>query len=222
VTDTVKSKCCRTPLPAVLQLTHTADQIAPLKSFLTVNHLVVPGAISSERGNSKLKYPSPGEIRKLQSNSPNQFVKLTGSGDNWRGNVSLSGLDPTGQFQETWDLVFSFGCDSGPWRFSLSVVNTQPSSTLQSRLVVAFTSLEVCPGAGPWNGFTFSVTPGAPASTPASVPPIVVNDDAGFFRNLQMQFHVLAENRKGVGSPFNQFEQNNTRPYDQTLTSGGL
>ncbi len=198
--STVQLDCCPAQFTLAMELRHTLNRIKPFAAFLKTNNLTLPGIIA-------------------QGNTNPNFIKLNYSARNgqWQGNLHFSGQSVLGNFNELWDFGFQFGCEGSNWKFSLSVANTQPSKRYLSRMLVYYKLDTVCPLSDVFFGFKFSIDVAQLTSSPAPAQSIVVNDDGGFFRNLQLAFRVLPQNR---GSGSRQTLADNSAAYDDTLTGG--
>ena len=117
-------------------------------------------------------------------------------------------------FAESWDIGISFGCISHLWQFALTIANTQLSRRALSRLIAYYRKSDVCPDNESFFGFRFTLDTTLLVSKPVTPQPIVLNDAAGFFRNLQLAFSILAQNQ---GSGSHQRPVDNTVPYDNAL-----
>lgn len=200
--QSVQTSCCEALFTLILELKHTLNQIVPFADFLQTNNATLPGIL---------------QIGSLTSD----FIKLSYSlrNNQWRGNLHYEGQSALGSFNESWDILIQFSCLQKFWQWALTVANIQPSRRSLSRMVVYFQKQDVCPTADTFFGFRFAFDTTQLTTTPASAQPVVLNDEAGFFRNLQMVFSIVPQD---IGSGSNQLPVDNSAAYDASIvTSGG-
>lgn len=199
VIETVQLDCCPAPFTLILELKHTFHKIKPFALFLQTNGLTIPGKI-------------------VPLGTKTDFIKLNYNlrNDQWQGNLNFTGQSPFGNFNETWGFGIQFGCEGNQWKFALNVINQQPTRRFLSRLLTYYSLDTVCPS-NAFFGFRFNIDVERLVSIPITSQSIVVNDDAGFFRNLQMAFRILPQN---IGSGSRQFPADNDAAFKQTLTGG--
>lgn len=197
--ELVQLACCPALFSLNLELHHTFDKMRGFSQFLKTNGFKLPGLIRVGGGTD--------------------FIKLTYNlrNDQWQGSVTYTGQSPQGSFTESWNISIQFGCEGERWKFSLAVTNTQPNKRYLSRLLSYYKTDTVCPTADVFFGFKFVIDTSTAASNPSAAQPLVINDDAGFFRDLRLAFRVLPQNRP-PGSY--QTPADNTAAYDATLTGG--
>lgn len=184
--------CCNFTIPLTLEFRHQLNSIMPLKRFLNQNNVFLPGLITS---------------------SQSDYIKLNFSEyeSAWVGNVHLKGDSPVGNGQESWDMNFSFECDtSGTWNFLLSIFVNRPTQKIVSTFAASFPSIEVCnKNSNTFMKFAFVLKNGV--TVPAAS--VVVNDEVKLFRNLRMPFRILSQ---GVSLP-SQLDEDNTAAFIATL-----
>jgi len=194
----IQIPCSDADFTLTLELKHKLDKIKPLAAFLKTNNLRLPG------------------ILKVGTNNVD-FIKLNYNtrDDQWRGNLHYSGQSPSGSGTESWDIGITFACLKLFWQFGITINNGRKSS----RLIAYYRKEDVCPGDA-FFGFRFTIDTTLLESKPATSQPIVLNDEMGFFKDLQLAFRVLSQNR---GSGSHQLPVDNTIPYDASfVTTGGV
>jgi hypothetical protein len=202
--QTISTPCCgNAPLTLCLEFKHTLNQIKPLADFMKVNNLILPGILAVGSSNTN-------------------FIKLNYATkqNQWRGNLHYSGQSTQNSFTESWDIGITFSCINTFWQFALTLANLQQGRRALSRLILYYLKSDVCPNNDSFGGFNFTLDTTLLESKPVTSQPIVLNDDAGFFSNLQLAFRILAQNQ---GSGSSQLPVDNTVPYDNALiTTGGV
>lgn len=163
--------CCTATFPTTLQLQHNLNKITTFSRFLKANAFTLPGIIV------------PG----VTTNS----IKMSYSDhtQTWKGNLHYVGLSPdSSDPQDTWDIVFEFGCVGNigvthltnlSWRFSMRIVNTLLGEAISSRLLVVFPAGTVCSTPDAFTGFSFIFDTNALLTTPAGS--VVFHDNQGLF-----------------------------------------
>lgn len=179
--ETVTVDCCNTPFTLCLEFKHTLNKIKLLNSFIQSNNLFLPGV-----------------IRKGSSNT--DFIKLNYSARNqqWRGNLHFEGVSSQNNIFETWDIVVVFACVNSLWQFALTITSAQSGNRNTSKLILTYATDDICTDSQAFFGFNFSLDTNSLIISPSSLQPVVLNDDAGIFRDLQLKFSLFAQN--GVAS----------------------
>jgi hypothetical protein len=197
-TGTVLTACSAAELPIALEIKHGLDRVKALADFLKANGLTLPGVLKPGAENL-------------------DFVKITYSArtDLWQGTLHYAGQSPSGG-SETWDIGFQFGCATGGWKFSLTLARTRQGRRALSRMLAYFADEQVVP-ADALQGFAFTVDVKLLTSDPPPAQPVVVNDDAGFFRNLRLPFRLLPQN---LGTGPHQYMFDESGAFASTLTGG--
>ena len=161
------TSCCTVTIPSLLGLKHNLGNVLSLQNFLLLNSFNLAGNNSV----FSLGY------------EPRYNV--------WQGNAHYFGLATDGAQQQTWDIIFEFGCvnnyggsalPASAWKFSVSLHRYDSvNGTAIARLTVLFNSLAVCSVSGPFSGFKFDFNINNLTTTPANNGTLVFSDEANLF-----------------------------------------
>ncbi len=188
--EVVSIPCCQSPLPLTIEFKHSLNLIPELARFLNQNRVFLPGLLATPKT----------DFIKLNFNEREQA---------WVGTVHLIGDSPVVAGTERWDMTISFGCqNNGTWDFVLNILVRRPDQKFISTFSAAFPTATVCKSDS-FVKLNFNLSNGE--TSPASA--VVLNDEAGFFRNLRISFRLQPQDVQSLL----QLDEDNTAAYLATF-----